>query len=128
MTGAGYCRALSSYVVAGALLLFGLPTAHAVEFPAVVEEILASQTSGPISKMGPDQKSRMIACVIRSLDPLPAGKKRYVTEGATFDERQDRFGEVVKADHAKWQKAIAKACAKIAMNPGERDVDPVGEN
>jgi hypothetical protein len=127
MADTGLPRALRGYALAGALILSGAP-AQAAEFPAVVEEILASQTTGRIAEMGAAQKSAMIACVIRALAPLPAGRKRYVAEGASLGEREDRFGEVVNADHARWKKKIADACAKIALGPAARDNESTGEN
>jgi hypothetical protein len=55
------------------------------------------------------------------LSGLPNGRKRYIVEGSTLDEQQDRFGEVVEADRAKWKQAIAKACSSIAMGGSSND-------
>jgi hypothetical protein len=49
------------------------------------------------------------------LAKLPAGKKRYVADAASFDEMQDRFGEVVMENRAEWKQKIASKCAKIAL-------------
>jgi hypothetical protein len=120
-------RGLAALFALGALLPGGAPAAAAVDFPTVVRQILDGQTDGRIANMGASQKSAMIACVIGALDPLPAGRKRYVVEGADFGQQQHRFGEVVNENHAKWKQAIANACAKIALQtPGARDVDHVG--
>jgi hypothetical protein len=103
-----------------ALLLFAAPV-DAASFPSVVRNILDSQTDGRLAKMGPDQRARMTDCVIATLAGLPGGKKRYIVEGATLDEQQDRFGEVVQEDRAKWKQKIATACSKIAVEHTSTD-------
>jgi hypothetical protein len=65
--------------------------------------------------MNPDQRGRMTDCVIATLAGLPGGKKRYIVQGTTLDEQQDRFGEVVQEDRAKWKQKIAQSCSKIAV-------------
>jgi hypothetical protein len=90
----------------------------AADFPTVVANILNNQTDNRISRMGSAQKQEMIACVNAVLTKLPNGRKRYVVEGATFDEQQDRFGEVVQANRAEWEQKIARACASIAVRRG----------
>ena len=91
------------------------PTAAAEDFSTVVSEILRNRTDGPISEMGDEKKAAMIACVSGVLVDLPSGKKQYVLEGATLDERQDRFGRVLYENHAEWQKKIAGGCAALAQ-------------
>jgi hypothetical protein len=49
------------------------------------------------------------------LADLPNGKKRFVIEGANYDEQQDRFGEVVMANRAEWKQKIARSCAHIVV-------------
>ena len=104
---------------AGALLVFGsviaTAPANAATFGAVVEKVLLSQQSGPVAKLNADRKRQLVACVNNVLAALPAGKKRYVTEAATLDAMQDRFGEVVMENRAEWKQKIAKSCASIAM-------------
>ncbi len=87
----------------------------AADFPAIVRDILESQTDGPLSQMGPAKRSAMTDCVVASLAPLPTGQKRYIVEGQTFEEQERRFGKVVYDNHAEWEHNIAKACADIAL-------------
>ena len=103
-----------------ASLLVATPAA-AASFPAVVRAVLDAQTDGRLAKMGPDQRARMTDCVIATLAGLPGGKKRYIVEGASLDEQQDRFGEVVQEDRAKWKQKVATACSKIAIESSSND-------
>lgn len=103
-----------------ALPLLATP-ADAASFPSVVRTILDSQTEGRIAQMGRDQRARMTDCVISTLSGLPNGKKRYIVEGASLDEQEDRFGEVVQEDRAKWKQKIATACSKIAVEQSSND-------
>ncbi len=91
-------------------------TGFADEFPAVVAEILQSQTEGRISEMGEEHKLAMIKCVNGVLTELPEGKKRYVLEGANLEEREHRFGEVVKENQAEWEQNIARGCSDVALS------------
>ena len=102
-------------IFAASLAVGAAPDALAASFPAVVRAVLDSQTDGRLAKMGPEQRGRMTDCVIATLAGLPSGKKRYIVEGASLDEQQDRFGEVVQEDRAKWKQKIAHACSKIAL-------------
>lgn len=102
-------------LAAAALLLSGVPAA-AADFPSIVQAILDSQTDGPLAEMDADKRGRMTDCVIDTLGALPSGKQRYIVEGANFDEQEDRFGEVVDENHAKWRQTIAKACGHIAVD------------
>ena len=103
-----------------ASIILATPAAGA-SFPTVVRNVLDAQTDGRLAKMGRDQRARMTDCVIATLAGLPGGKKRYITEGATLDEQQDRFGEVVQEDRAKWKQKIATACSKIAVESTSTD-------
>lgn len=96
-------------------------SAVAADFPSVVRKILDSQTDGRLAKMGRDQRSRMTDCVISTLSGLPGGKKRFIAEGASLDEQEHRFGEVVNEDRAKWKQNIARACSSIAMGGDSKD-------
>jgi hypothetical protein len=109
-------------LAATAALAIGAATrASAASFPQVVRGVLDAQTDGRLAKMGRDQRSRMTDCVIATLAGLPGGKKRYIVEGASLDEQQDRFGEVVQEDRAKWKQKIATACSKIAVESTSND-------
>lgn len=115
-------RAIGMALIFTASLVVGAaPDALAASFPAVVRAVLDSQTDGRLAKMGRDQRARMTDCVIATLAGLPGGKKRYIVEGATLDEQQDRFGEVVQEDRAKWKQKIATACSKIAVESTSTD-------
>jgi len=92
--------------------------AAAADFPSVVTQILMSQTSGAMSRMSDTKKRLMIACVIKSLQGVPNPRKQYVAEAANLDEQEDRFGEVVMADRAKWKQKIAHDCSSIAVQGG----------
>jgi len=101
-----------------AVSLPGLP-ASAAEFPDVVEEILSSQTEGPMSELQGQKKVRMIECVNRVLVDLPKGRKRYVLEGSDYDEREKRFGKVMFENHAEWQQRLARGCADTSLSKDE---------
>ena len=109
-------RLSTKAVVLASLAIGAAPAAMASSFPSVVRAVLNGQTTGRIAEMGPDQRAQMTDCVVATLAGLPAGKKRYVAEGASLDEQTDRFGEVVQEDRAKWKQKIASACGKIALN------------
>ena len=113
--GEGIALYHGATILLAALMIALSTSAFAIDFPAVVANILNSQTDSRISRMGPAQKQEMITCVNAVLTGLPNGRKRYVIEGASFDEQQDRFGEVVKANRAEWEQKIARACASIAV-------------
>ena len=100
------------------LFLLEVAPASAQDFPAVVSKILMSSTDGRISRLDPASKQQMVTCVNSVLVKLPGGKKRFVVEGATFDEQESRFGKVVKENRAEWEQKIASACGKIAMRGG----------
>jgi hypothetical protein len=91
------------------------PPAAAADFRTVVTEVLQGQTEGRIARMDVAHKAALIACVNEVLEGLPNGKKRHVTEGATFDERERRFGTVVQENRAEWKQKIAKGCASVAL-------------
>jgi hypothetical protein len=110
----------STPTVVVALLLSATP-AICASFPQVVRAVLDSQTDGRLASMRPDQRARMTDCVIATLAGLPGGKKRYIVEGASLDEQQDRFGEVVQEERAKWKQKIATACSKIALESSSND-------
>jgi hypothetical protein len=104
-------------LIALAAVAAGLATpASATSFPSVVRAVLDSQTDGRLASMDVAQRAEMTDCVIATLAGLPGGKKRYIVEGASLEEQEDRFGEVVQEDRAKWKQKISSACASIALN------------
>lgn len=107
---------LSTGAVMLAALAAGIPpAARAASFPTVVRAVLDGQKDGRLASMDSSQRAEMTNCVIATLAGLPAGKKRYISEGANFDEQEHRFGEVVQEDRAKWKQKIASACGSIAL-------------
>jgi len=102
---------------AAAVLMLGsfAAPAAAANFGAVVEQVLMNQQDGRVGQLSADKKRELVSCVNKVLAKLPAGKKRYVAEATSFDQMQDRFGEVVMENRAEWKQKIAKSCAKIAM-------------
>ena len=106
------CRAAAAVIVFGAFIA---APAEAGSFGAVVEKVLMSQQDGPVAKLDANRKRELVSCVNNVLAALSNGKKRYITEASTFDEMQDRFGEVVMENRAEWKQKIAKSCASIAM-------------
>jgi len=49
-------------------------------------------------------------------------KRNTSWKGASYDEREHRFGEVVQANHAEWKGKIASTCAATAMSaPDDED-------
>src|SRR5262245_8176570 len=102
-----------------ALLPFFTPApASAADFPTVVASILQAQTDSRLARLDPARKQQMITCVNKVLVNLPNGKKRFVVEGATLDEQQDRFGKVVKENRAEWEQKIANGCSSIVVGRG----------
>ena len=85
------------------------------DYPRAVEKVLLHQDNGPVSKLPTDRKRDLIACVNQVLAGLPSGKKRFVTEAASYDELEDRFGKVVMENRAEWKQKIAASCASSAV-------------
>jgi len=98
-----------------ALFFTPVALAQAADFPSVVATILNNQSDGRIAKLEPATKQEMVNCVNRVLAGLPNGKKRFVVEGANYNEQEDRFGKVVKENRAEWEQKIAKGCGQIVM-------------
>jgi hypothetical protein len=121
MTKHRYATFGAALMVTASLAIGAAPGALAASFPTVVRAVLDAQTDGRLAKMGRDQRARMTDCVIATLAGLPGGKKRYIVEGTSLDEQQDRFGEVVQEDRAKWKQKIAAACSKIAVESSSND-------
>jgi hypothetical protein len=78
--------------------------------------------------MEEDHKAALIDCVNMVLEGLPNGKKRYVLQGETFEERERRFGEVVQENRAEWKQNIARACASVALSGGGQPVRNLGSS
>jgi hypothetical protein len=91
------------------------PAVAGPTFPRAVEQVLLQQDKGTVGKLPTDKKRELIACVNQVLTSLPSGKKRFVTEAATYDELEDRFGKVVMENRAEWKQKIAARCASIAV-------------
>jgi hypothetical protein len=109
-------RAAAALLMFGTVAGFGASTAAAgPDFPAAVEQVLMRQQEGPLSRLSEDKKLELIACVNDVLAQLPNGRKRYVIEAASYDELEDRFGQVVMENHAEWKQKIARGCAHIVL-------------
>ena len=96
----------------------GASPAAAADFSANVREILDHQTDGPLAEMDGAKRTAMTACVVQTLQRLPKGKQKYITDGTNLEEREHRFGKIVDDNHAEWRQKIAAACAEIAMDQG----------
>ena len=105
----------SSVYLAVVALTLGAGSGSAADFPSAVETVLMGQSDGQIAKLDPAGKRALIGCVNKVLDKLPAGDKRYVAAGSGFEDLEQRFGEVVMANRAKWKQRIAKACGSLAL-------------
>jgi hypothetical protein len=114
----GTLRVRSLWAAATLFFLYVSP-APAADFPSIVANVLNSQTDGRIAKLDPATKQQMVNCVNGVLAGLPNGKKKFVVEGANFDEQESRFGKVVKENRAEWEQKIAKGCGQIAMRGGK---------
>jgi hypothetical protein len=101
-------------LITAALLLPVAPVAAAGSFNSVVKAILDSRTDGPLAEMDANKRSKMTACVIQALQPLPSGSKKKILAGKNLSEQARIFGQVVDENHAKWRQNIAKACSEIA--------------
>ena len=88
----------------------------ASDFPTAVSEILNNQTDGPISEMQGDKKQAMIDCVNGVLADLPDLSKNYILKGASYEERESRFGQVVTEHENQWRKKITAGCSEVAMS------------
>ena len=83
------------------------PAVAGPSFPSAVEQILMKQQTGRSASFPLDKKRELIFCVNQVLAQLPNGKKRFVTEAASYDEMEDRFGKVVMENRAEWKQRIA---------------------
>jgi len=101
------------WVPALAALLGLSSAAYAADFNSAVEKVLRQQKQ--IKELDADRQVKMIACVKQVLADVPPQKKAYVAEGASVSEMEDRFGEVVLANQAEFEKAITRQCGGIAM-------------
>ena len=91
------------------------PAMAGPSFPSAVEQILMKQQTGQVSKLPLAKKRELVFCVNQVLAQLPNGKKRFVTEAASYDEMEDRFGKVVMENRAEWKQRIAQSCASIVV-------------
>jgi hypothetical protein len=84
------------------------------DFNSVVETVLSNQPQ--ITDLAPDRRSQMIACVKKVLVAVPRPTQQYVAEAPSYNEMENRFGEIVMADRAKFKQRITKACGSIATS------------
>jgi hypothetical protein len=108
-----FCHAVA--LIAGGLVLSASP-ASAMTFRSAVEQVLMSQTDGPLATLDAGRKRQMVSCVNGVLAGLPKGRQRFVVEASSVDEIEDRFGKVVMENRAEWKQKIAAGCAHIVVS------------
>jgi uncharacterized protein (DUF1800 family) len=96
------------------LILAAGSAGAAADFNSAVERVLLQQKE--IKELDSARQKEMIACVKQVLTKVPEPKQQYVAEGANYDEMENRFGEVVLADRAKFKQQITKACGDIVVS------------
>ena len=100
--------------VAMGVLLGSTSASFADAFATVVQKVLMQDEQ--VKGLEPARQKEMIACATKALANVPPPTKRKVAQAANLDEMQDRFGQMVMADRAKYQKEITAACGEIMMN------------
>ncbi len=89
-------------------------TSHAATFNSVVQTVLVKQPR--IAELTPQRRREMIACVQKVLEQVPRPKQQYVAEARDYNQMEDRFGEVVLADRAKFKQRITQQCGGIVAS------------
>ena len=105
-------RFASSFGAMGIVLGLSSP-GFAADFNEVVETVLSRQPQ--VTDLPPDRQRAMIACVKKVLANVPAGQQRHVAEAANYSQMEDRFGELVLADRAKFKQQITSDCGQYAV-------------
>jgi hypothetical protein len=98
---------------AAAVLSVTASTGFAASFNSAVEQVLLQQKE--VKELDAERQGRMVACVQQTLSKIPAERQSYIASAADQSEMEDRFGEVVLADQAKFKKQITKDCGGIAL-------------
>lgn len=102
-----------SAVGATVIVLVSVGPGNAASFNSVVEAVLSKQPQ--VTELPRDRQRAMIACVQRVLRDVPAAKQRHVAASANYSQMEDRFGELVLEDQAKFKQRITRDCGSIAM-------------
>jgi hypothetical protein len=85
----------------------------AATFNSAVEQVLMQQKQ--VKQLDPERQGRMVACVQQTLSAIPEERRSYIASGSDLGEMEDRFGEVVLANQAEYEKLITKKCGGIAL-------------
>lgn len=104
---------LTTVLAAAAVVIGSASAGHAASFNSAVETVLKQQKR--IQELDAERQSQMIACVKQTLTVVPAERQAYVAEATDFDEMEERFGEVVLANQAEFEKLITRECGGIAI-------------
>lgn len=101
-------------VVFIAAALLAPASASAASFQSAVETILNNSSEERVVNLSKAKKKELASCIVGVLANVSEAAKVRVTEGKDFDEMQDRFGEIVKADRSKLEQQITLKCGQIA--------------
>lgn len=93
------------------VLLASAGPSLAADFNSVVETVLSKQPQ--ITDLPRDRQRAMIACVKKVLKDVPPAKQRHVARSANYSQMEDRFGELVLEDRAKFKQRITTECGGI---------------
>jgi hypothetical protein len=104
---------LTNLLAVAAFVVGSASAGHAASFNSVVETVLMQQKR--IKELDADRQGQMIACVKKTLAVVPAERQSYVAAATDFDEMEERFGEVVLANQAEFEKLITRECGGIAI-------------
>ena len=107
-------RRTTSLIFAFAVTLTSSGAAAAASFNSVVETVLSKQPQ--ITDLSADRRREMIACVQKVLEQVPPPKRDYVAQAKNYDEMENRFGEVVMADRARFKQRITRECGNIVAS------------
>jgi hypothetical protein len=107
-------RVVSTFGASMFVTLGAVSLGSAANFNQVVETVLSRQPR--ITELSPDRRRAMVACVKQVLKAVPPAQQRYVEASANYDEMQDRFGEIVLADRAKFKQKITQQCGGIVAS------------
>ena len=99
---------------AAAIVLAATSIVQAADFNRAVSTVLKKQSA--IQKLPKDKQAEMISCAQKVLRKVPGGKQRYLEDAKGYDEMENRFGEIVLADQAKFKQEITKDCGSIAVS------------
>lgn len=100
-------------LAAVAIVVASASGSYAASFNSAVETVLMQQKR--IKELDAERQGQMIACVKQTLKVVPEDRQSYVAAATDFDEMEERFGEVVLANQAEFEKLITRECGGIAL-------------